>query len=709
MGGLGRARAALFTAAAGSVLAWSTGACAQTADGAGAVEEVVVTGRAQRLYRTVETTVGKVAEAPLDIPQSIQVLNAELIADQGARDITDLYRNIAGVTTFSYSGVTFRGFRQDEVYYDGVRGNPFNAFSVPQLFNIERVEVLKGPAGMLYGPGSPGGLINYVTKTPTEARSVEVAATLGDYDRHGVSIAAQGRVAGPVLARLGGFFEEMKPFRLNSGSEIRILDGGVSIELGERGRLDLQSTRYDQALQGNRLRGVPADNEGRFLADITWNHNEASDYLVLGATTYQARLSGELTEALSGDLTVRRFDSSEKQQYHEPFGLLDTNGDGRPDASRRQFRDQQRRNDGLAVAGNLRGAFSTGAFEHKVLAGGDWYRENAWSYGRSLTAGVPNLSLVNPVYGLVSSRTYNLLSVAPSYTDSRSVRWGVYVQDQVSLGERWIAVGGVRFDKFEDQDNLARQTYSDDDITFRTGLIYKPRPDVSVYASWSEGFEPQAVSSQSTLVGGPFAPVTGSQVEAGVKTALLGGRLQANAAIFQITRQNLLQVDPTRPPVGGRDQLAPIGEVTSKGFETDISADLTPNWVFTANYAYNDVRITRTAPGRSVSNAVGDRFANAPEHQAGFWTRYQVQAIRTAFAFGGEYVSERISIDGQKVQPYAIFDASIIKDFGPVRAMLRIDNLFDKTYAASGFITRSGHFPGEPRTVFLELRTRFGG
>ncbi|MBP6878716.1 MAG: TonB-dependent siderophore receptor [Phenylobacterium sp.] len=694
---------ALLAGAAWSALAG--GAWAEE----GTVEELVVTGRAQRLYRTVETTVGKIAETPLDIPQSIQVLNADLIADQGARDITDLYRNIAGVTTFAYSGVTFRGFRQDEVYYDSVRGNPFNAFSTPQLFNIERVEVLKGPAGMLYGPGSPGGLINYVTKTPGEARSLEASATVGSYDRRGVSLAAEGRIAGPVLGRLGGFYEEMKPFRRNSGSEIRILDGGLTIELGERAQLVLQSTRYDQALQGNRLRGVPADNSGAFLTDISWNHNEASDYLVLGATTYQARLSGEIGARLSGDLTVRSFDSSEKQQYHEPFGLVDTDRDGQVDATRRQFRDQVRRADGLALAGNLRGEFETGPLTHRVLAGGDWYRENAWSYGRSLTAGVPNLSLRNPVYGVVSSRTYNLLSVAPSYTDSTSLRWGAYIQDQIAFGERWIVVGGVRFDRFEDEDKRSRQVYADDDLTFRAGVIYKARPDLSVYASWSEGFEPQAVSSQSTVVGGPFAPVTGQQIEAGVKAELLDGRIQANAAVFEIVRENLLQIDPTRPPVNGRDQMAPIGEVTSRGFETDLSVDVTPNWVVTANYAYNHVRVTKSAPGRVLSNAVGDRFANAPAHEAGFWTRYQIAAIDTAIAFGGEYVGERISIDGQQVKPYTIFDVSIIKTFGPVRAMLRIDNLFDKTYAASGFITRSGHFPGEPRSVFLELRTRFGG
>jgi len=105
-------------------------------------DDVIVTGRAQRLYRTDTTTIGKGVDDPLDIPQAVQVINADLFTDQGARDATDIYRNISGVSFFSYSGVTFRGFRQDQSFYDGMRGNPFIGFSVPKLFNIDRVEVL---------------------------------------------------------------------------------------------------------------------------------------------------------------------------------------------------------------------------------------------------------------------------------------------------------------------------------------------------------------------------------------------------------------------------------------------------------------------------------------------------------------------------------------------------------------------------------------
>lgn len=127
---------------------------------------IIVSGRAQRLYRIDQTETAKLPGDPLDLPISITSINEQLIEDQGARDAQDLYRNISGVSLFSYAGVTARGFRQEGIFFDGLRGDPYIGFNVPQLFNIERVDYLKGPAGMLYGPGEPGGVFNYVTKKP---------------------------------------------------------------------------------------------------------------------------------------------------------------------------------------------------------------------------------------------------------------------------------------------------------------------------------------------------------------------------------------------------------------------------------------------------------------------------------------------------------------------------------------------------------------
>lgn len=679
----------------------STAPADAAAEGA---DDIIVTGRAQRLYRTETTTVGKVAEDPLNIPQALQVINSELFIDQGARDATDIYRNISGVSFFSYAGITFRGFRQDQSFYDGMRGNPFIGFSVPQLFNIERVEVLKGPAGLFFGPGSPGGIINYVSKTPSETAGLRTVVTGGNYDRVGISSEATGKVDanGIVTYRLGGFYESMDPYRRNTQNKSLIGDAGLAIKTNEGGKLTLQATIYDNDLQANRLRGVLTDDDGNFLSDIRWNANEPTDFLHLKSRAYQARYATAIGDRVTFDAGVRYFKATETQQYHEPRGLVA----GNPDLVAREFRDQIRDVDGLSFSTNLSARVDILGMEHKFQTGADWYDETSVLDSRILRAGVTPLSLSNPVY-TTSARDVARAALLPfTRTDTRTKRQGAYLQDQISLSEAFLLVGGIRYDKFEDR-VVNGASYEDDDITLRTGAIFKPRKDVSVYLSWSQSFEPQTAASQNADVGGPFAPVTGDQFEGGVKTDLFDGRLQANLAAYRIVRKNILQADPSLPPVNGLDQLRPIGEVTAKGFEIDLSTDITPDWVLLVNYGYNDTKITGTIAGQAITNAVGNRFANAPKHKVGFWTRYQVPVIDTAFAVGGEHVSKRISLSGQTVKPYTVFDASITKGLGFAELMLRVDNIFDKVYAASGFSAQSGHFPGEPRTFLAELRFKF--
>ena len=250
-------------------------------------DTIIVTGRARKLYRVDATTTGKLASPPLESSQIITSITEELIEDQGARDAQDLYRNIPGVSFFSYAGVTARGFRQEEIFYDGLRGDPYAGFSVPQLFNIRRVEFLKGPAGMLYGPGAPGGLFNYITKKPTDGLSAELRGIVGNRDRFGSSAEISGPISGGLLGRAGLFYEEQDGFRFLTAERTLIADGGLAYEFGGS-RITLQATRYDQELDANRLRGVPVNDKGEFLTDIRWNHNEPGDFLNLRSDVFQA-------------------------------------------------------------------------------------------------------------------------------------------------------------------------------------------------------------------------------------------------------------------------------------------------------------------------------------------------------------------------------------------------------------------------------------
>lgn len=686
------------------------GAAVAAAASADAEDSIIVTARAARLYRVEETETGKLPSDPLASPLVINVITEQLIEDQGARDAQDLYRNIPGVSFFSYAGVTARGFRQEEIFYDGLRGDPYAGFSVPQLFNVQRVEFLKGPAGMLYGPGAPGGLFNYITKKPESEFSAQVSGVLGNRDRHGGSAEVTGPIVGGLAGRAGLFYEDQESFRFNAGSETFIADGGLSYDFGPA-RLILQATRYDQELPANRLRGVPADDEGNFLTDIRWNHNEPTDYLNLLSDVAQARLEAEPVAGVNFDATFRYNDAFEEQQYHEPRGLFDSDGDGVIDSSIREFRDQMRWQETWSFGTNLVWAAELAPnVRNRVLVGYDWFEGDFTSRTRLIrgrttrTPGLPDpLSLFDPQYGETDPSGYNLPAFNQSTSEQR--REGVYLLEELTVGPL-IAVAGIRHDSFEDFSGAG--SFSGGDETVRAGLVYRVTPDVSLFGQYAQSFEPQGIGAQDPLAGGPFDPETGDILEGGIKTALMGGRLQSTLTAYRIRRRNVLQSDPAGDRGNdGIDDLIAFGEVTSKGIELDLAADITPDWVATVAYAYNDTRITADNGSGGFSNNVGDRFANAPEHTFGFWTRYQFPRPGIAVALGGDYVSERLSLDGQRVKPYMVFDASLIWERGPWRALVRVDNLLDKTYAASGFIERTGHFPGEPRSVFLEVTRRW--
>ncbi|MEH6791701.1 TonB-dependent siderophore receptor [Parasphingorhabdus sp.] len=672
---------------------------------------IIVTGRAQKLYRAEETSTGKLSTRPLESSLVITTITEQLIEDQGARDAQDLYRNISGVSFFSYAGVTARGFRQEEIFYDGLRGDPYAGFSVPQLFNVKKVEFLKGPAGMLYGPGAPGGVFNYITKKAENDRlSGKIQAIAGTEDRWGGSAEINAPLGNGFAARGGIFYEDRGTFRYNAASRTMIADGGLSFDPGPV-RIDIQATHYDQELDANRLRGVPVDDDGEFLTDRRWNHNEPTDFLNLESDVLQMQLKAEPVAGLTVDATVRYNKAVELQNYHEPRGLFDSDGDGVIDASIREFRDQRREQETWSFGANA--VWSAGISDtvsNRLLAGFDHFISDQYFQGRSLrgvttvTPGLPSpLSLFDPVYGQSDPATYNQGPFNITLTEGR--RTGFYLLDELTIG-RLIVTGGIRRDSFRDDANGT--VFEDDETTYRIGAVYRLTDEISAFGQYATSFEPQSAASQNPLAGGPFAPTTGDIFEGGVKTALMGGRIQTSLSAYRIRRTNILQTDP-RGDVGndGVDDVVALGEITSKGIEFDIAADVTPDWVVTLAYGYNDTRISADNGGGGFSNAVGDRFANAPEHQLGFWTRYQFPELGLAAALGGDYVSSRFSIDGQRVDPYMVFDASLIYETGPIRAMVRIDNLFDKTYAASGFIERTGHFPGEPRSLFVELGYRF--
>ena len=678
------------------------------------IEKITVMGRAQTFYRESSTSVGaKIETDIMDLPQSVQVLNEQLIVDQAAREITDLYRSIAGVSIYSYSGVTFRGFRDDSnVFYDGVRGDPFSGFGVPQLFNIERVEVLKGPAAALYGGGEPGGMINYVSKKPSFVQDTEVTLTTGDNDRMGGSIDSKGGLTDSIAYRLGGFYEQKDSFRNNADSENTELTGGLLFQLGDDTTLTTTIDYIKQDLGGNRLRGVPVDDEGNFLVDPSYNANEKSDYQNLEATVLQAELKHFFNDDLSVNTTVRYLDNEREQAYHESRSWVDVNGDGVANIDdktiKREYRKQYRANKEISATSDFVYRLSSGSIDQTLLFGADYHHVDSdydYWFARYEADGIKNLNIFDLNYGETDPSTYSLTD--QNRDGAKTERLGLYAQDQIALTEQWLLMVGLRYDHFDDFDKETGFEYNDNHVSPRAGIVYKFSPDQSFYINYAESFNPTSIGDQDTAsADGGLLPEVGKQIELGVKSQWFDGSVMTTVAVYQIDKKDVAMNNPNYTDgSNGAPALVSLGQVESNGAEFTLTGDITENWTVMANYAYNDTRVTEGDVGDTYAD--GSKFINAPRHQAGLWTRYDIDSLNSAIAFGADYVSEQMSGGAQRVKPFTVFDMSWTTTWQETQFQLNVKNLFDKEYAVSGFSERNGHFPGAPREMVLQVSHHF--
>lgn len=663
------------------------------------LQTLQVQGRALSYYKEDEAALATRTSTPIDeTPQSVQVVTEALIEDQAARQITDLYRSISGMSQNNVSTVTLRGFSQDEVLYDGLKGDPFGDFSIPQLFTIEQIQVLKGPSGAIYGAGEPGGVINYVTKKPTYEEKNTLKVSTGNKDFLSGSIESSGPANEDASQRyrVGIYSDGQDSYRNNVEEENRIIDLGYAWDIDENNTLTVQYTDIHQYISGARLRGIPTDDNGNFLADTSWNNNEKSDFQELDAQVFQTRLDHSINSWLDSNFSVRYFENTETQKYHEINKLLDSNSDGTADTTQRQYRDQVRTRKGITFAGNLIAELG----DHTVLVGSDYFHQkNSFLYSYANKAnGVSNLSLTDPIYGQDDVNSYIMDLKTDETTTTDQI--GLYIQDQWKVTEQLDLLAGARIDHFEEQyqdhtSNNSKQEYNDTGYSSRIGATYRINNNWKPYTSFSTGFVPQEAEKQAHSKNGEFFdPEESQQLEAGVRSYFFNNKLNINLAVYHIDRKNILQKD-----TDDTSKYISIGKIRSQGFEVDALADITPRWVANVSYAYNDVKVTDAAEGVY--------FANTPYHQLGLWSRYDFPSINSSIAFGADYVSQQKNRNNQTVKPYTVYDMSWQTKWQDWKFQLNVKNLFDKEYAVSGFTDKIGSFVGERRRVYLSAAYDF--
>ena len=696
---------ALLTALGGGVLfSPAFGAAAENADseatasGSGR-DDIVVTGQNPE-YRTPDTTALKI-DAPLrDIPQTIDVIPDQVIRDQRALSMQDAVRNVAGIGMATGDGqrdqFVIRGnIAYGDLFIDGVRDD---ALYFRDLSNIERIEILKGPASVLYGRGSSGGLINRVSKKPgTEGGEIVVSYGSWEDKRSEIDL---GHVftGNDVAVRLTGAIERSDSYRDQGFLRREAIAPSVLFAPSDRTQILLQADYLrDRRVTDNGIpafQGRPVDVRASTYYGAA--NARAVDFSQSEVWSTTATLDHEFSDTLKLHNALRYYDYTLDRQNTIPNVV---NEAARTVTLNRQSTD--RAEHGWFNQLELSGRFSTGPLEHKLLLGFETGRQSKYEL-RIDRANIATVDLFDPVLPVLP------LEVAGTPGTHRTGVYktlGFYAQDMISLGEYWKALAGLRYDRFRQevhqriagQPDLAR---TDTFWSPRIGLVWQPTPAQSYYVSWNKSYQPSGETFALSTSSADIAPEKTINREIGAKFDLFDGKLSTTISAFNLKRSDIKATDPILLKV------VPVGVQRTRGIEISAQLELSQGWQAIASYAYLDARIIRSPALDSGVPIQGNRPTLTPVNSASLWL---MRSFGDRFGLGGgvNYVGDRqANLANSVVLPeYITADAMAWARMGKLKAQLNIRNIFDRDYFVSGHGTVGNlNMPGAPRSAMLTLR-----
>jgi iron complex outermembrane recepter protein len=660
--------------------------------------EILVTGEREieDSYRIPNTSVGSRTDVPLrDVPQSIQVVPQQVLRDQQITRLNDALRNVPGVTQDFDSGpyVTYRIRGFEALNNNLLRNGQVDpgAGEIVEFSSIDRVEVLKGPASVLFGLGNPGGSINLITKQPLRETFYNIDATIGSYDfyRGAIDLSGPLNESKSVLYRFNTAYRNSDSFIDFYNSDYFNVSPVVSIAIGKKTNLILEGD-YSETKDSGFTPFVPVvgsvlDNpNGEIPRDR--NVGEPTDEIDASLTRLGYRLEHKFNDrwSLNNAFTYNFRDYSDKKTLP---------GDLEPDnrTLNRTYREFDFQSISYTLATNAVGKFSTGSIEHQLLFGIDLnsFENKVPSY---IEVNAAPIDIFNPIYAQPPDALSDEIS---NTTVTKSL--GIYLQDQISLIDNLKVLLGGRFDAFdlksEDFSTDTESNLSDSDFSPRFGIVYQPIPAISVYASYISSF---TAASGLFLFGGSLdnsaEPESGRQYEIGVK-ADLSDKMSATLALYDLTRTNVLTEDPDNP--GFQIQT---GEQNSQGIELNLTGEIVPGWNVIAGYAYTDAQVTE-------DNTItpGNKLPNTPNHAANLWTTYEIQQGDLkgfGAGLGLFFVGDRAGDleNTYDIPSYVRTDAAIFYNRDKFRAALNFKNLFDLEYFENGSSSTRVNY-GQPFTV----------
>lgn len=682
------------------------------------LEEVLVTGRF--IGETGRSALK--SDVPLrDVPVTVSSYTDDFMKAIETVKLSDLYDYMTGVQRAGNTAydINIRGFAsggadRNTLMVDGLPGLAVR-FGSPPTISAERVEVVKGPASVLYGQVQPGGFVNIVTKKPEEQKSTMVRfrtesfygdkASTSDSFGYTVSLDSTGPLGkgDSLLYRVIAQYGANPGFRdYGKDDDIYVMPSltwNVSDDTSFTGFVEYrdETAAWDD--------GLVAPNNAAGVADIRLVSQDATTYYPEPGDSNAEKgtvLGLGFTHDISSNLQWRgNFRAVDHEDHRIALEVQGTRTCHASSAAgklnpgslcvRRRQRDQYNERTYYFGDTNLAWDFGSGNVEHRLLTGINWGEETA-DFKRN-DFGVNNntydISLYNPVYGQGTPNAPGEHSWSLTTYDS----FAIYLQDQISFGEQWKLLVGGRYEEFDIVNESRRppdhprwsnpQQTKGDAFVPMAGLLYQPNDSMTYYLSYSESFNPPA-PGRLDANGNIFeVPEEGVQYEAGVKADLADGRSSVTFSVFQITKQNSLQ------QIGTTGVFQLTGEEESTGFEIETDYQLTDRWQVLAGYAYVNAEVKD-----DVDTAIiGQVLRNSPKHSASIWNRIELSRA-FSLGVGVSYISERYGTipdeDGNAARlylpSYTLVDAALYytneNDWG---ATLKLGNLLDEKYYPSGF------------------------
>ncbi|WP_233474090.1 TonB-dependent receptor [Cupriavidus pauculus] len=649
-------------------------------------------------YKPSTTVSATKTEAPLrDVPQTVNVVTAQVMQDQHATSVQDALKNVPGVSFSSGDGqrdqVSIRGFSAiADQFVDGIRDD---ALYFRDLSNVDRIEVIKGPAAVLYGRGSSGGLINRVTKKPG-IDVTDFALSYGMWaDRRVEGDVGRTFGDGAAAFRITAAHEEANSYR--SQQFLNRTAVAPSLEL----RLAPQTTVLLQAdwLEDRRVTdfGIPAYRGRPVAVDPSTYYGAAN---ARDADYTQTRV-------YSGTATVNhRFNDqwsirNATRYYHYSLDRNNTLVGSVNESTLRAsltHSNVYREEHGWFNQTDLTQKAEFFGMKHELLYGVEVGQQNKdlVNYSR---ANVASVDLFNPVLPVLP----RLVGGTPATSNLGVFKTlGLYTQDMIQFSEQWKALLGVRYDRFEQetiqrlpgQPNLAR---TDNAWSPRAGLVWQPSKQQSYYLSWSRSFQPSGEAFSLAANNAQLAPETTRNTEVGAKYDFLDGKATTTVSLFRIERTNIKVANATGTA------LIPIGEQRTDGLELSGAAELGGGWRMLAGYAYLDAVVTQSTPALQ-----GKQATLTPRHSGNLWL---TKELGHGFGLGGglNLVGARQADPANTVTLPGYVTADMVAWYrrGSFEAQLNLYNVFNQGYIVSGHGSSPNlNLPGAPRSVMATLRYR---